>query len=315
MNRIATRAALTICLLTAGPKTSDGQGCPAYGEVFGPVLSLSPVQGKEPLKEITNSIGMKFRCVPEGTFLMGLGRSPLEISRLTPLYGGIFEWIKASERPQHTRVISKPFYLGVTEVTQAQWTKVMSSRPWKDKTFVEEGPSFPATWVSWNDAIKFCRRLSEMEGKQYRLPSEEEWEYACRADTRTIFSFGDDVADLEEHGWFEANGYKIKGQKFPHRVMSKKPNPWGFYDMHGNVWEWCGDAYAPYARKQADSREPSTLVQRVARGGSWRNSATHSRSSFRFRFVENHVSNDVGFRVVLLAETEQISEESANRRK
>ena len=195
------------------------------------------------------------------------------------------------EKPQHRVTIGKPFYLGKYEVTQAQWRAVMGSSPYletRSNDFYHlpgmagrlNGPNNPAT-VSWNDAQEFIKRLNVEEGHgRYRLPTEAEWEYAARAGTGTAYSFGDDARDLGRFAWY--------GEDFAsgstHPVGQKAANPWGLYDMHGNVWEWVQDWYGErhYANSPAlDPGGPQTGSKRVVRGGSWHQSATSWRSAFR----------------------------------
>jgi len=156
--------------------------------------------------------------------------------------------------------ISKPFYMGVTEVTQAQYQAIMGPNPSEFK-----GATNPVEMVSWNDAAEFCKKLSEKTRQPVRLPTEAEWEYACRAGTRTAYSFGDDASALGEYAWHGGNS---EGK--PHPVGQKKPNAWGLYDMHGNVWEWCADWYGGYPKGPAtDPSGPASGGARVLRGGSW----------------------------------------------
>ena len=179
---------------------------------------------------IENSIGMVLVPIPAGEFVMGSPKT---------------ESGRRNVEVQHPVTLTKPFLLGVHEVTQGQWQAVMGTTPWKGKQYVKEGDDYPATYVSWNDAVEFCRKLSEKEGLEYRLPTEAEWEYACRAGTTTAYSFGDDASELGEYAWYRENAWDA-GQKYAHTVGQKKPNPWGLYDMHGNVWEWCEDRYGVY---------------------------------------------------------------------
>jgi formylglycine-generating enzyme required for sulfatase activity len=184
---------------------------------------------------------MKLKLIPAGEFMMGSAKSVSELSRLVKIYFGV-DRVMRREHPQHRVSITQPYYLSVTEVTQSQWDRVMNSRPWSKRPRVKEGADFPATYVSWDDAKEFCSRLSQEDGRNYRLPCEAEWEYACRAQTTTIFSFGDDAGDLLDYGWFEENADK-QNEDYAHRVARQKANPWGLYDVHGNVWEWCSDWY------------------------------------------------------------------------
>ncbi|MCH7688722.1 MAG: formylglycine-generating enzyme family protein, partial [Planctomycetes bacterium] len=201
------------------------------------------------------------------------------------------------EKPQHPVKITKPFYLSVYEVTQQQYEKVMGVRPWQGKEYVQDGPDYPATYVSWNDAVEFCRKLSEQEGVEYRLPTEAQWEYACRAGTTTVYSFGDDASKLGQHAWYRKNAWDI-GEKYAHRVGQKLPNPWGLYDMHGNVWEWCQDWYAPYGSEKAlsDPMGPAQGLGRLLRGGSFYSRSSDVRSANRNDALPANRVVDIGFR-------------------
>ena len=149
----------------------------------------------------------------------------------------------------------------------------MDSRPWSGKQYVKEGPDYAASYVSWEDAQEFCKRLSEKEGMIYRLPTEAEWEYFCRAGTSTVYSFGNDVSSLGEYAWYGKNADK-RGEEYAHRVGQKKPNRWGLYDMSGNVCEWCADwcDFYYYGQSPVDDPQgpsPDDYPNRVIRGGSW----------------------------------------------
>ncbi|MFM7837874.1 MAG: formylglycine-generating enzyme family protein, partial [Planctomycetaceae bacterium] len=153
-------------------------------------------------KEVVNTIGMKLVLIPAGTFLMGSPASEKD---------------SFDNETQHQVTLTKPFHMGCTEVTQGQWKKVMGTEPWKGNAFVQEGDDYPAVYVSWDDAVEFCKKLSAMEGKVYRLPTEAEWEYACRGGTKTAFSFGDEEAELGKYAWFDGNAWDID-EKYAHRV-------------------------------------------------------------------------------------------------
>lgn len=173
-----------------------------------------------------------------------------------------------------------------------------------------KGADNPVETVSWEDAVEFCRKLSELPaekeaGNVYRLPTEAEWEYACRAGTTTKYSFGNDESDLSGHGWYDqaANGDKH------HPVGSKQPNAWGLYDMHGNVWEWCQDWKEDYPEGAVTDPTGPTLTMmqvspsgpwyRVIRGGSWVSTAEYCRSATRFGGNLSYSVNGLGFRVSL----------------
>jgi len=192
---------------------------------------------------------------------------------------------REDDETQKSVTIDKDFYMGESEVTQAQWKAVMGTTPWKGKTiFVKEGDAYPATFVSWNDAQAFMEKVSKLTGKKVRLPSEAEWEYACRGGTTTAYSFGDSDRNLSDYAWYDKNAYAI-GEKYAHEVKTKKPNPWGLYDMHGNVWEWCEDSYG--------------VVYRVLRGGCWIFNPEDCRSALRYRGTPDIRDYFNGFRVVL----------------
>lgn len=235
---------------------------------------------------ITNSIGMKLKLISAGEFMMG---APADEAHRGD-----------DEGPQHTVRITKSFYMGVTEVTQRQWFAVMKTKPWAGKSYVEEGDNYPTIYVNWDDAVEYCQKLSALEGKQYRLPTEAEWEYACRGGKLTAYNFGSDASGMKNYGWFDANASEI-GEMYAHEVGGKRPNPFGLHDMHGNVWEWCSDLYGDYSASVAvDPQGPSTGSTRVYRGGSWRYGATNCRTAYRYSYVPTTFrNNDFGFRLAL----------------
>jgi formylglycine-generating enzyme required for sulfatase activity len=188
-----------------------------------------------------------------------------------------------------------------TEVTQGQWKAVMGTEPWKGEDYVKEGPDYPAVYVSWDDAVAYCKKLSEKESKTYRLPTEAEWEYACRAGTETRWSFSNDEKELGDYAWYDKNAKDI-GEQYAHGVRQKIPNAFGLYDMHGNLWEWCSDYYGKDYYKQSleqDPQGPARGSSRVLRGGSWGFLRTRgTRSAFRLGIVADRRLKDYGFRVV-----------------
>jgi formylglycine-generating enzyme required for sulfatase activity len=189
----------------------------------------------------------------------------------------------------------------VHQVTQEQWRQVLGTTPWKGESFTIEGSDVAASYVSWDDAVKFCERLSQKEGRRYRLPSEAEWEYTCRAGTTTAYSFGDDEQQLGAYAWFDGNAWS-KGEKYAHRVGQKRPNAFGLYDVHGNVWEWCADWYdAGYYAKAPASDPPGhpSGSFRVLRGGSWNDVPVNLRSSYRLYYTPDDRLSSTGCRVVL----------------
>jgi formylglycine-generating enzyme required for sulfatase activity len=224
-------------------------------------------EAKSPLKEFTvdlgNGVKLEMVLIPASEFLMGSPDSDKDN----------IGYVK----PQHRVRITKPFYLGKYLVTQEQWQAVMDEKPSHFK-----GPKYPVELVSSDDFQRFVQKLNVKIGTQngkFALPTEAQWEYACRAGSTTKYCFGDDEARLGDYAWFgEDSGNKT------HPVGEKKPNAWGLYDMHGNIWEWCQDWYGRdyYANSPTDDPTgPATGAGRVIRGGCWRDPARLCRSAAR----------------------------------
>jgi formylglycine-generating enzyme required for sulfatase activity len=245
------------------------------------------ISSAQPPREITNSIGMKLVLIPKGTFMMGSPES---------------EEGRKENETQHEVTISKDYYLGVTEVTQAQYEKVIGKNPsyYQGAIVGNENADLPVEQVSWDDAVEFCKKLSELPeekkaGRVYRLPTEAQWEYACRAGSKTAYSFDDEEGLLPEHGWFKRNS-----SNRTHTVGLLEPNAWGLYDMHGNVWEWCSDWYGDYPKGAlSDPTGPKEGSFRVYRGGSCYFGAANCRSGIRFRNNPSDRLINVGFRLAL----------------
>lgn len=236
--------------------------------------------------QLGNGVEMPFVLIPAGSFLMGSEKGADD------------------ERPLHRVVISKPFYMAKYELTQSQWEAVMGKHKWLSELTEGDnemsGPTKAMNVLSWNDCQQFISKLkAKVPSHSFALPTEAQWEYACRAGSTTEFQFGDDPSKVGDYAWFQGNmnwpgqpGFK--GKAFYHDVGRKKPNAWGLYDMHGGVWEWCADRY------NADYYFDSPLVDpigpeegrfRVLRGGSWFRYAKYARSSYR-RFFHPEGSSD-----------------------
>ena len=224
-------------------------------------------------KYFVNSLCMEFVYIKPGTFLMG-------------------------SQKQHEVTLTKGFYMQTTEVTQRQWHEVMGTRPWYGERYVRDADNNPAVYVSWEDAQAFIRALNRMEGKdKYRLPTEAEWEYVCRAGSTTSFCFGVSKSQLKYYAWYDENAWDV-GDKYAHRVGTKKPNAWGVYDMHGNVWEWCQDWYGNYpSGSVTDPQGLSSDSRRVGRGGSWHFPARRCQSAYRYDYSSGHRVSYLGFRL------------------
>jgi formylglycine-generating enzyme required for sulfatase activity len=226
----------------------------------------------EPLSTVRNSMGMEFVLIPAGEFMMGSN------------------YYEPDERPVHKVVISKPFYLGKYEVTQAQWLEVMGTNPSHFKGDLTR----PVERVSWYMVQDFIRLLNAKEGHtKYRLPTEAEWEYAARAGSTTQYSFGDDEGLLEQYAWYNRNDGGTT-----HPVGQLKPNAWGLYDLHGNVWEWVQDWRGPYILGTViDPQGPVTGEAKGYRGGGWGYGGGRCRSADRSYDAPNYVYGTHGFRL------------------
>ncbi len=244
------------------------------------------VDGGEISVEFPGGAKVEMVWMHPGSFIMGS-------SHLEPGRGNY-------EGPRHRVTISRGFYLGKYEITQAQWESVMGGRPWAGQLNVKEGSDHPAVYVSWEDVHEFIDRLNAAEGAVvYRLPTEAEWEYACRAGTTTRWSFGDDEGQSGDYAWFFGNGWG-SGERFAHPVGTKRPNLWELYDMHGNVWEWIQDGFRQYTSyRQLDPRGPDPgRSARVIRGGDYTSLSRLMRSASRVSKAATSRSSGVGFRLV-----------------
>jgi formylglycine-generating enzyme required for sulfatase activity len=254
------------------PPEAKGLPVPAF---TGETISLDLAEG----------VAMKLVLIPAGKFIMGSAADEK---------GG-----SDNEGPQRVVTISKPFYMGVFEVTQEQWLAVMG------KAAKARSPGHPVEQVDWTGATDFCKAFSRKTGKTLRLPTEAEWEYACRAGSATRYPFGDDEKRLDEYGWFIRNFKRTATAGHdgnPSPAGQKKPNAWGLYDMNGNVWEWCSDWYADSfaGAEQIDPKGPASGECHVLRGGSWSCLPTECRSASRWIGSpgDTQDTGTVGFRVV-----------------
>ena len=237
---------------------------------------------------------MELVWIPAGEFMMGSDKR-------TP-----------KEKPTHRVQISKRFYLAKYEITQGQWAAVMGSSPWsgRDRFTVKSDSRNPAVCISWEDCQELVKKLGGAAGWGFRLPSEAEWEYACRAGSTSAYCFGDDPSRLKEYAWYRDNARDV-GEDYGHGVGLKKPNSWGLYDMHGNVWERCQDRSGDYPSGiQTDPRGPSRGWLRVNRGGSTYNAAGHCRTGFRYTISPDLRSDQLGARPALSLPSEALRKAS-----
>ncbi|BBH39226.1 hypothetical protein myaer102_17550 [Microcystis viridis NIES-102] len=231
-------------------------------------------------ENLPKGITLEMVSLPAGQFLMGSSDSDPDAYQ--------------NEKPPH-QVQVNSFAIGKYPVTQAQYQAVMGTNPSRFKNWFKNNPQNPVENVSWNDAQAFCQKLSQITGKTYRLPTEAEWEYACRAGTTTRYYFGDDANQLGDYAWYYGNS-----QDTTHPVGQKKPNAWGLYDMSGNVWEWCEDNWHDNyigAPKDGSAWLTNDNDCQIMRGGSWSFNPSYCRSAYRDEFYRDGY-DDIGFRVV-----------------
>jgi formylglycine-generating enzyme required for sulfatase activity len=258
-----------------------------------------PVALNDHLLDLGKGVTMQLAEIPAGKFMMGSTLSAAEVAKVFTSK----EERHTNEHPRREVTISRPFDIGIHEVTQAQWRAVMGTEPWKGKISGKPGDDYAAGWMNWTEANAFCQRLSKSTGKTVTLPTEAQWEYACRAGTETEFCFGDDPGKMGDYAWYQTNARKT-GEEYAHAVGKKKPNAWGLYDMHGNVWEWCRDGYAAdfYTTSGAVDPENTSATQlRAVRGGSWHNDPLHCRSAGRNSWTGTSYRHyNYGFRVIVM---------------
>jgi formylglycine-generating enzyme required for sulfatase activity len=266
--------------------------------IIATILFLPSFPATAQLKTYTNSIGMEFVLIPAGSFMMGTPypNCPKDDPFTeTNEYEECREKVSSDETPQHKVTISKPFYMGKYEVTQEEWYKIMGNNPSEFKSEKVGGDSrrHPVEQISWNIIKVFIRKLNQKEGvDKYRLPTEAEWEYSCRAGSTGRYCFGDSEKQLSQYAWYG-------GAWGTHPVGQLKSNAWGLYDMHGNVWEWVQDWEKSYSEKpMTDPKGPSSGDYRIYRGGGWSAKAEACCSARRFMNTPDR-QGCFGFRLVL----------------
>lgn len=242
-----------------------------------------------PPAQITDSAGIRLQLVPAGQVQLG---SAADAALQCP-----------EELPQHTVQLTSPYYIGLTEVTQKQWTTVMQTRPWRTpwharRLYVREGDDFPAAWITLAEAQVFCQKLSEQHAVVYRLPTEAEWEHACRFGDAGTWSFGDDAAAAAAHGWFRENSVSDMYSLTHRQVGQKAPNALGLYDMHGNMAEWCLDRFSDYPFSDAGRARNIDSALGVLRGGCWFVTCRQGRCATRDRQPPALLHGTAGLRVV-----------------
>jgi formylglycine-generating enzyme required for sulfatase activity len=274
--------------------------------------AASDMRGKEPGEtRDDNGLKMRFNWCPPGPVTMEIVKQVEVVEPAVPKPNGKPVLPKTYSVERVTPIeasLTRGFWIGKYEVTQSEWKAAMATEPWLGRDATKTGTDYPATFISWKDANEFCDRLTERERKAgrlpadwaYTLPTEAQWERACRAGTDTTYSFGEDVSELEDFAWY-ADIARNAGEAHPHTVGQKRPNRWGLHDMHGNVWEWCRDWYSDLP----GGVDPEVVVKvrprRAIRGGCWYESTWRCRSGSRLGEDPTARKDAAGFRVTLAA--------------
>ncbi|WP_319506838.1 formylglycine-generating enzyme family protein [uncultured Methanolobus sp.] len=271
MKQVITILAVLLLAIAVTGCTSDDDGSDNK-------VSSSSADNGDPGDEFANTIGVEFQLIEAGSFDMGTSKY-------------------VYSQPIHEVRLDDPFYIGKYEVTQEQWESVMGSNPSSSK-----GDDHPVESVSWNDVQEFIDKLNELEGTtKYRLPTEAEWEYAARAGSTTLYSFGEIDEDegpfLEDYAWYQENSYERI-----HNVGEKLPNEWGLYDVHGNVWEYVQDSWVDNyggASEDGSAVEKGSGSLRVARGGSYSSKENALYTAYRKKQDPRDGDSSTGFRLVM----------------
>ena len=264
------------------------------------VMAQEVKPGKVDVVDFGEGVKLEMVLVPAGKFKMGLTKKELadykgefqeDIKKTKNRELGkkekeAVDWVINVQGKQHEVTLTKPFYIGKHEVTQEQWESVMGKNPSDTK-----GAKLPVTDVSWNDCQEFIKKLNAKTDGGYRLPTESEWEYACRAGTTTAYSFGDSLTKSDAN--IDSGGSKVAG--------SYKPNAFGLYDMHGNIFEWCEDWHGEYPFAVTDPKGPAKGNFRVCRGGCFFDNAMKAGSSFRHCLPPSKNDYRNGFRLAKTA--------------
>jgi formylglycine-generating enzyme required for sulfatase activity len=226
-------------------------------------------EGKDQTFTLPGSVALDMIWIPAGAFTMG---SPdTENDR------------QADEGPQHDVTLTKGFWMGKYPVTKAQWSSLMGTKPWSGETYASALANTPAMSITWSNAQAFVAELNAYTGRSFHLPTEAQWEYACRAGTSTRYYWANDLdySLIGNYAWWYGNTV-YKSENYAHLVGAKKPNAWGLYDMSGNVWQWCQDWYGSYTADAVnDPTGPASGANHVRRGGSWYDDAPECRSAAR----------------------------------
>lgn len=273
--------------------------------------------------DLPGGSAMQMKWIDPGVFTMGSTEDQGSLLQLKSASHRVEYWTfdglkpDSNERPAHQVTISQGFYLGQYEITQGQWESVMGAKPWAGQPYVQENPDCPAVYISWLDVQEFIHRLNEAVGEEvYRLPTEAEWEYACRAGTNTLWSFGDDENQLDSYAWYTRNA-NLTGSKYARPVGTRLPNAWGLFDMQGNVWEWCQDWWRRVYTEvvQVDPTGPSSDgsriflegidindsgvgVDRIFRGGAYIHDRSVVRPTVRAGAKPDYRTSIIGARLV-----------------
>lgn len=285
----------------------------AEEEFAQPQVPLGALADRDGLNSFVNSVGIRMVELPAGTFSIGSGQLAME-DGFDPGAAGI-RTQSGFGNPVHAVTVTRAFAIGEHEVTQGQWEKVIGTRPWQGQDSIVSDPQRPAVFVCWADAVAFCDKLTAAERaaqtlpdhRYYSLPTEAEWEYACRAGRPALWHNGDDETRVGAVAWHGVDWLRstlepdLAAKAGPQAVGQKQANRWGLFDMHGNVSEWCIDWYGPYAsREENDPRGPQRGLNRVVRGGSWADDSKRVSAAWRGSQSPDTKNEFVGFRLALV---------------
>lgn len=291
LNHWSRLSLFLILLLNGAP---NGGECDGDESAKSPASSHPAFEGSKPGQvRDDNGLKMKLLWCPPGSFTMGSPKN---------------EPMRGTDEDQVDVTLTRGFWIGKYEVTQKQWRETLQTEPWRNHDGVKEGPDFPASWVSWDDAQLFCEAMTKRDHAsgllpgdcEYQILTEAQWEYAGRAGAKTRFYFGESDEDLAENAWYRSNS-SDKAESYAHGVGLKKPNAWGLYDLHGNVQEWCRDWYSA---KLAGGQDPlisdQSSARVVVRGGDWRRGPETARLARREPLLRSERESTIGMRVALV---------------
>ena len=306
MVELGTVATAVLVLVAAGSLALAQSGAETQGSVPAPgFVPVVPVAEKEAMLDLAGGAAMKLRLIPAGKFTIGTPPDQVKSRE------------RRNEKYQKEITLFRSFYMGLTEITQAQWKAVMGTEPWAGMPHAGPSAECAANYISWAEATVFCEKLSDKTGWTVQLPSEAQWTWACRAGATMPQPYGEDpkTEQWADYTWHRDNVWDT-GRRHPQRAGLKKPNAWGLHDMHGNLWEWCRGKYRHHY-KYLDEEEPTDFgngMGHAVRGGSFKSPAEDCGSERRFWYFDlnREYYGYVGFRIVATPPVGELPEGGAS---